>query len=552
MDRIFRVEHAEGPGRDTSAAPAFQVAAARLRKCMLEHRHCEGGNTPSGTPLPQRVIDVGPPGGSQPLRLYPGEGLSDVYFTLSYRWDIEGFDRASFMTTKANIRSYYFEIPEARLPQVMQDAIRITREFGVRYLWIDALCIVQDSHKDWACQAKEMAAIYKNSTLTIAAAADTRDGEGLGCFRPRPQRRVRPVYCGMKWPDGSPVYLFADRRVAGGGIRPRSVLDRRAWILQEQLLSRRILTYSDRGLLFWDCVATSASESFPCGIPTFYDADLQHSELRLFKRSILQEWSHEGIDPNPASLAAAKRQLYRHWRRVVEDYSARCLTYERDKLMALSGLAKEVADFVEDRLIFGLWEGQLWRELLWWVRERSAATIIDTFSTVTWTWAALQGAVSFDLARSRVRGDVLDQCLVVRELVTRDNGTDQRHENDANRGGNDENDLPIDGRNYGVLTVEGVMVPLLYPENQPEEAALSVSYWRPDVSGIEEAEVTCLVVAASERVVYGIGLIPYPDSTNTYGRVGFVQWKGDVRDLGWNRVAKKWRRQANLEIFHIM
>ncbi|KAK4452010.1 heterokaryon incompatibility protein-domain-containing protein [Podospora aff. communis PSN243] len=550
MDHICRVEHAEGPGRDTSTAPAFQVAAAWLKKCMLEHKHCQGGGSSSGNPLPKRVLDVGASGGSQPLRLHPGEDLSDVYFTFSYRWDIRRFNEASFVTTRANLRSYYFEIPEARLPQVMRDAIQITRQFGVRYLWIDALCIVQDSRTDWACQAKEMAAIYKNATLTIAAAVDTRNDPGAGCFRPRPQRRVRPVYCNMKWPDGSPVYLFADRRAVGSGIRPPSILDDRAWILQEQLLSRRVLTYSDRGLLFWDCAAVSASESFPCGIPMFHDADLSHSELRLFKRFILRERSHEGIDPNPASLAAAKKQLYRHWHRVVEDYSRRFLSYEGDKLMALSGLAKEVANFVEDRLVFGLWEGQLWRDLLWWVKDPATAAVIDTFSSVTWTWAALQGAISFDLARGRARGNILDACLVVREVITRVVGEKDDGNNDVK--GDAENDLPNDGRNYGVLTVEGVMVPLLPSKQQPAEPAFSVSHWRPDVSGIVAAEVVCLVVAASERVVYGIGLIPYPDSTNTYGRVGVGQWKGDVRHLGWNRASKKWRRQAKLEILHIM
>lgn len=302
-------------------------------------------------PLPKRVIDVGPPDGSQPLRLYPGKGLQDIYFTLSYRWNQQRANE--FTTVKSNITAYYFNIPFENLPQVMKDAIHITRRFGVRFLWIDALCIMQDDEEDWISQANDMARIYRDSTLTIAAAGHEIDG-WAGCFRPRSGQSVRPVYCEKEWPDGSPVYIFADRTTTGGGIRPESILDTRAWILQEQLLSPRVLTYSDREL-FWECATINASETFPAGIPTFYDTDLRQRDLRVFKEAMRREYA--SLRPLPRE--SDRLRFYHYWRKVVENYSARDITKDGDKLMALAGIAKGAAKLLDDRLVVGLWKRQI-------------------------------------------------------------------------------------------------------------------------------------------------------------------------------------------------
>jgi hypothetical protein len=142
----------------------------------------------------------------------------------------------------------------------MQDAILITRKFGVRYLWIDALCIIHDSEVDWDTEAKRMALIYKHSLLTIAAVAN-ESGETKGCFRRRSRFRTRSLDLNSQWPYGSSKYLFADRRVTQDGIRPPSVLDSRAWVLQEQILSPLVLSYSDKEL-YWDCIQSTLQKRF--------------------------------------------------------------------------------------------------------------------------------------------------------------------------------------------------------------------------------------------------------------------------------------------------
>jgi hypothetical protein len=69
------------------------------------------------------------------------------------------------------------------LPKTFQDAIEINRHLKVRYLWIDALCIIQptaDDIGDWEEEIPLKGKVYRNSTCTIAASgAQTSNG---GCF----------------------------------------------------------------------------------------------------------------------------------------------------------------------------------------------------------------------------------------------------------------------------------------------------------------------------------------------------------------------------------
>lgn len=61
------------------------------------------------------------------------------------------------------------KVPHSKMPQSFRDAVTATQAFGIRYLWIDALCIIQDSAKDWEKESSQMGDIYRGSTLTMAA-----------------------------------------------------------------------------------------------------------------------------------------------------------------------------------------------------------------------------------------------------------------------------------------------------------------------------------------------------------------------------------------------
>ncbi|VUC32531.1 unnamed protein product [Clonostachys rosea] len=534
----------------TGSNCAFQMAATWLKTCLIEHTECRLGQFIQLTRLPKRVIDVGPEDGSEAPRLYPGKGLRGLYLTLSYRWS-EHTD--SFMTTRRNLKQHYFEIPVQKLSQTIKDAITITRRCGLRYLWVDALCIVQDDRSDWQVQAESMASIYQNSLFTISAAGGGHNGRLDGCFRERKRRRVRPVDCQRVWPDGSPVYVFADRLATGDGIRPRSVLDTRGWILQEQILSPRILTYSENEI-FWDCASLNASESFPSGIPTFYDSDLSQRNLRLFKTVLSKGKSWQS--PN------TKRELVRvYWRKVIENYSARQLSEEGDKLLALSGIAKKTVSIIGDELVFGMWKSFLWRELLWWVKDPDNTIPGEIYSSVSWSWISLHGAISFELAHDS-EDYIVEPCIEVIDVnIWSIDSEDESEPESPSQGEATRSTEPL----IGELTVRGKLIPLLpYLTRQIDDgnqtsSPIMLSKWREDIEGIDAEGVKCLVVAASAFYVYGLALYPYPEEEQergavgesprtTYGRVGFVQWiLSDIKnsdnlwqEFGWDRSTRWW------------
>lgn len=132
------------------------------------------------------------------------------------------------------------------LPRTFQDAASVARRLGIRYLWIDLLCINQDSAEDWALESSSMRLIYRNCILNIAAAA-AEDGS-MGCFFDRDPNIVRP--CRIRIAE-SGFYDFAVSNVWSSNILNVS-LNPRAWVLQEQLLAPRVLHFS-KMQLFWEC-----------------------------------------------------------------------------------------------------------------------------------------------------------------------------------------------------------------------------------------------------------------------------------------------------------
>lgn len=157
----------------------------------------------------------------------------------------------------------------------MQDAVKVVRRLSYRFIWIDAVCIIQDSTQDWLYEASEMSRVCSNAIVTLAAAHFITPGQGM--FRARHLQSSRPfpfsqversvdqdlrhLTIDVAGDDGV-CYVFPATKGVHSGSRPKGVLNTRRWILQEQLLSPRILYY-DQHQLYWDCVTQSASELSP-------------------------------------------------------------------------------------------------------------------------------------------------------------------------------------------------------------------------------------------------------------------------------------------------
>ena len=123
----------------------LSIAKAYVEECVRDHAKCQAV-TPYPiryTPLPTRLIDCSNP--LSPRIVQTDANMYGLYVALSYVW---GKDQSGYCTTEGNLAAHMERIDVAILPQTIQDAIRVTTALGVRFLWVDRLCIVQDSSSD--------------------------------------------------------------------------------------------------------------------------------------------------------------------------------------------------------------------------------------------------------------------------------------------------------------------------------------------------------------------------------------------------------------------
>lgn len=194
------------------------------------------------------------------LQEFPAHSTVPQYLTLSHRWGSLEF----LKLTKANVDGLKTRIELSELSKTFQDAIAITLELGLCYLWIDSLCIIQDCELDWLREAASMQDIYRNSILTISASGITEDG--LESLRREPEIGCLFVQLRSSKNSPSPSQCFIYERFLWYRLVLNSPIARRGWVLQERLLSRRVLHCTDTQLA-WECDELQACESLPRGIP---------------------------------------------------------------------------------------------------------------------------------------------------------------------------------------------------------------------------------------------------------------------------------------------
>lgn len=208
---------------DPKSSQSLEKIRYWMAECTSRHRDCKE----TSARLPKRILDVGQ-ANSQVISIYTTKGEMGRYIALSHCWGPVEFQPLRTMAN--NIKDLENGIPWSKLSKTFQDAIWLTQSLGVRYLWIDSLCIIQDDKEDWKEQSGEMAGIYGGSYLTIAA---TRAPNGhIGCFdtpsgqcKIRPNVIVRREYSHRIWHDSYHSDLGTKN----------NPLIRRAWCLQERL-----------------------------------------------------------------------------------------------------------------------------------------------------------------------------------------------------------------------------------------------------------------------------------------------------------------------------
>jgi hypothetical protein len=353
---------------DAGSDRTFDFARQCIQDCLTNTKHiaCKPPSK-SVSVLPKRLLDVGRV--NAPIRLIDTQGRPFKYATLSHCWGT-----GSVLTaTKANWHKLASNILFTALPPLFQDAIIVTRQLGLRYIWIDSLCIIQDSTRDWETESSKMGGIYENSYITISA---TNCGDSkTRCL----VDRRKPIKIMYKRITGK-EFVIGARKVedhhpdAKEAIPAKLMgpLTLRAWVLQEHVLSTRILHYTATELLF-ECKTSFRCESLP------------------------SRKSHP-TTPSLIPKAIARKNstfeaIWDAWQHVVAQYSQRELTIPSDKLPAISGIASKIKDATGSQYVAGLWKDNLASDLLWSATPKGSPNrpvyALDTYRAPTFSWASL-------------------------------------------------------------------------------------------------------------------------------------------------------------------
>lgn len=444
----------EGTDSDSS----YALIESWISHCQKYHPSCREGNESIQKWLPTRLVDIGCPASKQAPRIIETtELLSDTqntgkleYLCLSHRWT----SLMPVQLTSATIPMLREELPVSAVSQTFRDAFTVTRRLGFRYIWIDSLCIIQDSEQDWLTESSRMGSVYKHAVCTIAAVAAAEGSDKLFSIHDptkgspltlqivrKPPIDAWPCLGPRRWNFGPQTdvtglyYCVSDN--AWVKEVSRAALNRRGWVVQERLLSPRTISFSSE--LFWECRMMKASETVPIGFPSYE----QTRHLPESPSSNVKIWRRIS-DFGPPRLTLFND--YQSWKLTVENFSRYDLTMERDKLPAISGIARELQGD-EDPYLAGLWRNDLVSQLLWrrssrnetreyyhlpvkyrgkHIRNYGTYNVLCLTSRViapSWSWASVNGPVHFPLPSHLISKNskitaVIEECEV--DLLTED------------------------------------------------------------------------------------------------------------------------------------
>ncbi|KAI0865889.1 hypothetical protein F4860DRAFT_526273 [Xylaria cubensis] len=457
----FMIDHQRFPDHaelGTASPRAFKTARAWLENCQTHHSACSEEKEANPL-LPLRVIDVG--NETTEPRLHVNNGERAPYLALSYCWGHSG----NLTMTKRSLRNFTKVIPLSSLPLTLCDAVLATRQLGFRFLWVDALCIVQDDMNDWEREAAKMRAIYANATITLSA-HDSDSTQG-GLYRPRQKRLTSPVQVSLRAHKTGfyvlPVHGEKELLTPGP-------VNTRAWTLQEQMLSARILHWGP-GILYWECLCSHGSESDPEGHTHPYNSictdfmDVRH------RKRVVQGCTQEGnfsyrhwpenesfdnhdLDDEPESTTEEtteaealylpegsdkdmlaeggnsdlenveeedteddqqvnpKKLAYLEWQKMVSEYSSRALTKTTDKIPAFLALSEMMAKTIQDEFVIGVWKRSYFFSSLLWVASKPGGRSRNQ-NYPSWTWASIDGRISYPINFSGITWEPSDAALDV-------------------------------------------------------------------------------------------------------------------------------------------
>lgn len=353
----------------------------RINTCIREHPSCKDKLSEDYF-VPRRLLDIGN-NEIQHVQLVNGEDITRPaaqsnspayhlrYATLSYCWG----DARMLKTTQATEGMHRAGILIEDMPEAFQDAIHVARKLDIQYLWIDALCILQDNKEEWEVESSRMCGIFANSYTTISAAASSSASEP---FLERTSNAIRLHFRSSLHPGVSGDYFIRrneiDPRPAEADIQS-SRWRSRGWVWQEELMSTRQLIFGTRIL------------QFRCSEGAYLENGQSVSTL---------------ITP------LKKEEDYSLFSVVAPSiYSRRQLKFPQDRLPAIAGIAKFIDRMSRQegqlpKYMAGLWLNDRLEQQLRWVYKKpttydqlqSPFNELTEYIAPSWSWTSANTAVS--------------------------------------------------------------------------------------------------------------------------------------------------------------
>ncbi|GAB1199448.1 hypothetical protein APSETT444_008797 [Aspergillus pseudonomiae] len=339
--------------------------------------------------MPTRLIDLGDDDkGTMCLR----DDIDQItpYIALSHSWQFS--EARKSMTLKENYESRKRFLPQQGLSQTFHDAIKVARWLGVRYLWIDTFCIIQDDPDDWAQQASRMGDIFEGAYITIAAHSGLDSSPTDGCFLER--KAIQEV--NLADDNGDQFLAFIRRgEILHHDLNNGPSLMRRGWCVQERLLAPRVLHFRPDEVSF-ECFTLKHCE---CEEMSLKIVDKRGMSRREKDIADFFHMSGRGQELN-------WDQCWDAWYEFVEIYSASHLTVPTDRLVALSSLVQRMPQQIFGDYLAGVWSKNLIEQLVWrtmpgWKYFRYQEYIAPSFS-----WASIHGGPIFSRHRRIGKGTI--------------------------------------------------------------------------------------------------------------------------------------------------
>jgi hypothetical protein len=341
---------------------AVHQIALWLQQCC-RHQSCDAERT---TKLPSRLLEITESctPNEFTVKLVSAESYQTPYMCLSHRWG----NAAIIKTTKATLAEFKRNISWQSLPKTFQDAMFMTLRLGLRYIWIDSLCICQDDAEDWACEGSKMDSIYRGGYVTLAF-SQSREGYFMdddNCWT-------------KEWVEGDLKYVINCQEVRNHTNLTADTMPllSRAWVLQERHLSTRVVFFGEQELL-WECLEKNTCEC-------------QNTRVYIDSKSAQKAYL-SGHDCSDHTSATYGKGDYL-WHQIIEEYSTQHLTFPRDVFPAIQGIAKRLHRDCASLYWAGLWSSTLHVDMLWRTANPRATLRPNVWRAPSWSWASVVGSV---------------------------------------------------------------------------------------------------------------------------------------------------------------